>query len=94
MPIGRQSLNKQAFLGNLMKVYVVYREAFWTKMGYSGEIVSSGSTTDNPACESAPISISYDATTKKGTPVLIGFIGGRVEVPNSDIFGSFINGIS
>ena len=97
LPIGRQSLNKQAFLGNLVKVYVVYREAFWTKMGYSGEIVSSGSTTDNPACESAPISISYDATTKRGTPVLIGFIGGRTEVRHFfKIFGSFslINGIS
>ena len=82
LPIGRQTLCKQAFLGNLVKVYVVYREAFWTKMGYSGEIVSSGSKTDNPACESAPICISYDATTKKGTPVLIGFIGGQTDIRN------------
>ena len=63
-----------------MKVYVVYREAFWTKMGYSGEIVSSGSMTENSACESAPLSITYDATTKNGTPVLIGFIGGLPEL--------------
>ncbi len=76
LPIGRQSLYKTAFLGNLMKVYVVYRESFWTQAGYSGEIVSSGGRTDNPACEDGPLCITYDATTKKGTPVLIGFIGG------------------
>jgi monoamine oxidase len=60
-----------------MKVYIVYREPFWVQQGYSAEIVSSGGLTDNPGCESGPVAITMDATTKNGTPVIVGFVGGN-----------------
>ena len=75
MPVGRQSLLKNFFVGNLMKFYILYEESFWIEDGFSGEVVSSGGPSESRACENGPVSIIYDATTKSGTPALVAFSG-------------------
>ncbi len=73
----KRSLLRSMPLGNLMKVFILYKESFWLDAGFSGEVVSSGGPTGVEGCEAGPVSVLYDATTHKGTPALVGFIAGR-----------------
>ena len=56
---------------------MIYDEPFWLSSGYSGEVVSTGGNTAMSGCQTGPITIFYDATTYKETPVLVGFSAGR-----------------
>lgn len=73
----KQGLMRDMAIGNLMKIFVLYEEAFWLEDGFSGEVVSTGGPTDAPGCEAGPLTILYDATTSGGTPALVGFSAGR-----------------
>ncbi|MEQ2158612.1 hypothetical protein GOODEAATRI_014189 [Goodea atripinnis] len=44
--------------------------AFWKEKGFSGEIVA-GSSTHCPFC------VTFDATSPRGSPALVGFISGQ-----------------
>lgn len=48
----------------------VFLQAFWKENGFSGEIVT-GSSTDCPFCA------TFDATSPRGNPALVGFISGQ-----------------
>lgn len=48
----------------------VFLQAFWKEKGFSGEIVA-GSSTDCPFC------VTFDATSPRGNPALVGFISGQ-----------------
>ncbi|KAL0182329.1 hypothetical protein M9458_021704, partial [Cirrhinus mrigala] len=43
--------------------------AFWKEKGFSGEIVARPS-------EDCPLSVTFDATSPRGNPALVGFITG------------------
>ncbi len=44
-------------------------QAFWKEKGFSGEIVARPS-------EDCPLSVTFDATSPRGNPALVGFITG------------------
>ncbi|XP_076038910.1 putative flavin-containing monoamine oxidase A isoform X3 [Oratosquilla oratoria] len=67
-------------IGHLTKFIVIYRKAFWKDKGYSGEIVSNGGTSSLNGCTTGPISVTFDATSFKGTPAIVGFIAGRASI--------------
>ncbi len=73
----KRALLRSMPMGNLMKVFVLYKESFWLDDGFSGEVVSTGGETKTEGCESGPITVVYDATTHNKTPALVGFIAGR-----------------
>ncbi len=77
LPTAKRSLLKTSHMGNLMKFFLIYEEAFWLEAGFSGEVVSTGGPTDDPDCDFGPATIYYDATTMNGTPALIAFSAGR-----------------
>ena len=56
---------------------MLYKTSFWLEDGFSGEAVSYGGDTDVDGCEVGPVNVWYDATTDKGTPALVGLLGGR-----------------
>mmetsp|Transcript_918 Transcript_918/g.2055 ORF Transcript_918/g.2055 Transcript_918/m.2055 type:complete len:517 (+) Transcript_918:199-1749(+) len=66
LPSKKSHLYTQMTQGNLIKVFAVYKNAFWRERGLSGEIVSS----------TYPLSICYDDTTPGGKAALICFVGG------------------
>ena len=77
MPHARMSMLGNFNMGNLMKFYLVYETSFWLEDGFSGEVVSTGGPTGASGCDAGPATVFYDATTHKGTPVLIGFSAGK-----------------
>ncbi|XP_076039089.1 putative flavin-containing monoamine oxidase A isoform X6 [Oratosquilla oratoria] len=73
--------------GGIMKLFEVKDaaqelrlKAFWKDKGYSGEIVSNGGTSSLNGCTTGPISVTFDATSFKGTPAIVGFIAGRASI--------------
>eukprot|EP01087_Luapelamoeba_hula_P012377 TRINITY_DN3448_c0_g1_i1.p1 TRINITY_DN3448_c0_g1~~TRINITY_DN3448_c0_g1_i1.p1 ORF type:complete len:320 (+),score=56.26 TRINITY_DN3448_c0_g1_i1:635-1594(+) len=64
MPPMRDHLTQRVPMGCAIKVYILYKEAFWRQAGWSGEVLS----TDGPLC------LYYDATNYKGQPALVGFV--------------------
>jgi len=73
----KKALLRYSAVGNLIKVFVFYREAFWLKAEFSGEVVSDGGAFRLEGCKSGFASIFYDATTEGGTPALVGFAAVR-----------------
>lgn len=63
--------------GHLIKVILTYENAFWTEMGFSGEIVTNGGPSHTSGCTSGPLCIVFDATTNNNSPALLGLIGGN-----------------
>ncbi|XP_050976399.1 amine oxidase [flavin-containing] isoform X2 [Labeo rohita] len=69
LPAERQSLTHCLPIGHMMKFIVTYPTAFWKEKGFSGEIVARPS-------EDCPLSVTFDATSPRGNPALVGFITG------------------
>ncbi|XP_015256947.1 PREDICTED: probable flavin-containing monoamine oxidase A [Cyprinodon variegatus] len=70
LPSMREFLTQNMLVGHLIKFIVTYKTAFWKENGFSGEIVT-GSSTDCPFC------VTFDATSPRGNPALVGFISGQ-----------------
>ena len=70
-------LYENMIMANLTKIFVLFKTSFWLKDGFSGEVVSNGGQSLVESCEKGPVVIFFDATTKLGTPALVGFIGGK-----------------
>uniref|UniRef100_A0A3P9QF62 Amine oxidase n=1 Tax=Poecilia reticulata TaxID=8081 RepID=A0A3P9QF62_POERE len=70
LPSMREFLTQNMPVGHMMKFILTYQTAFWKEKGFSGEIVA-GSSTDCPFC------VTFDATSPRGNPALVGFISGR-----------------
>jgi monoamine oxidase len=89
LPIYKRNMLNSARMGNYMKFIVTYKENFWRRASYSGEVVSDGSIVflskenyeqewnekkfKNPYPSLGPIAIVYDGTTYDGWPALVGF---------------------
>ena len=58
-------------------------KAFWREDGFSGEVVSNGGPPKAAGTTTGPICIAYDATSAKGNPALVTFIGGEQQVEHS-----------
>ncbi|XP_047228580.1 probable flavin-containing monoamine oxidase A isoform X2 [Girardinichthys multiradiatus] len=70
LPSMREFLTQNMPVGHMMKFIVTYQTAFWKEKGFSGEIVA-GSSTHCPFC------VTFDATSPRGSPALVGFISGQ-----------------
>ena len=64
-------------MGVLIKFLAVYPKPYWKEIGYSGELVSSGGSTDSPIC------ITLDDSDGESF-ALVGFIGGKLAVQWAD----------
>ncbi|XP_067088236.1 amine oxidase [flavin-containing]-like, partial [Osmerus mordax] len=69
LPSQREHLTQNMAPGHLIKFIITYGTAFWRKKGFSGEIVAQPS-------EASPLCVTFDATTPRGSPALVGFIAG------------------
>ena len=76
LPLPQKRLYENMRMGNLTKIYIIYKTAFWLNKGFSGDYVGTGGPTLIPGCDRGPVVIFYDATTAKGLPVLVGFSAG------------------
>lgn len=67
------SFNKERMLFIFKAVHSLFfdltSQAFWKQRGFSGEIVARPS-------ENCPLSVTFDATSPRGSPALVGFITG------------------
>jgi len=77
LPERAQILMSSMPMGHLTKYICTYSKAFWRNKGFSGEIVSNGGPKLIDGCDSGPLGVVYDATTYKGSPALVGFLGGN-----------------
>ena len=73
----KRRLYENLIMANLTKTYVLFKTSFWLEEGFSGEVVSNGGPSLVESCEKGPVVIFFDATTRIGTPALVGFIGGK-----------------
>nr|XP_054600115.1 probable flavin-containing monoamine oxidase A [Nothobranchius furzeri]XP_054600116.1 probable flavin-containing monoamine oxidase A [Nothobranchius furzeri] len=71
LPSMREFLTQNMPVGHMMKFIITYQTAFWKEKGFSGEIVT-GSSSECPFC------ITYDATSPRGNPALVGFFAGHL----------------
>lgn len=69
LPAERQRLTQCAPVGHMLKFIITYPTAFWREKGFSGEIVARPS-------KDCPLSVTFDATSPRGNPALVGFIAG------------------
>nr|XP_022314617.1 probable flavin-containing monoamine oxidase A isoform X1 [Crassostrea virginica] len=76
LPSSRKELIKRMPAGDLTKVIVTYKEAFWRKAGISGEFVTNGGPSERPECDRGPLCIVYDGTSAKGNAAIVAFLGG------------------
>ncbi len=71
LPPARDQLTQRMFMGNVIKVIVLYSHPFWRTKGMSGEVIS----------EIGPISIAYDDTSHdNAAAALVGFIAGYAAI--------------
>ncbi len=80
MSNARKSIVRSFHMGNLAKVFVLYKESFWATRGFSGEVVATGgdsNDSDGRRQTAGPVTVFLDATTNKNTPALVGFIAGQ-----------------
>ena len=68
----KRLVNERAFMGNLAKVILLYKERYWKTRGFTGEFVSD--------CLDSPVMNCFDGSKLnwKGElqPALIVFVGG------------------
>ncbi|XP_061182075.1 amine oxidase [flavin-containing] A-like isoform X2 [Saccostrea echinata] len=76
LPFSRRELTKRMPAGDLTKIIVTYREAFWRKAGLSGEFVTNGGPSVSTECDRGPLCIVYDATSARGNAAIVAFLGG------------------
>nr|XP_002123175.1 probable flavin-containing monoamine oxidase A [Ciona intestinalis] len=72
LPYERSQLSMRMPMGHLIKCTLTYKSAFWKENGDSGEtafVVPSKSV--------GPLSVTFDATSHRGNPALVAFIGGE-----------------
>nr|CAB3263380.1 probable flavin-containing monoamine oxidase A [Phallusia mammillata] len=72
LPVDRRRLGDRMPVGHLIKFIATYKSAFWKNAGASGE-----TTTVLKPCSTGPLCVTMDATSFKGNPALVGFIGGE-----------------
>ena len=77
LPTPQQHLYENMKMGNLAKVFIIYKTPFWLKNGFSGEYVGKTSLTSLDERGGGPICVMYDATTEGGLPAIVGFVGGE-----------------
>ncbi|XP_013857909.1 probable flavin-containing monoamine oxidase A [Austrofundulus limnaeus] len=70
LPTMREFLTQNMPVGHMIKFIITYQTAFWKEKGFSGEIVA-GSSSNSPFC------VTFDATSPRGNPALVGFIAGQ-----------------
>lgn len=76
LPSSRRELMKRMPAGNLTKVIITYKEAFWRKAGISGEFVTNGGPSLSSECDRGPLCIVYDGTSAQGNAAIVAFLGG------------------
>ncbi|ESP04049.1 hypothetical protein LOTGIDRAFT_109903 [Lottia gigantea] len=76
LPSSKLEIVRHFQKGNMMKIIITYKEAFWREQGYSGEVVSNGGSSIISDCETGPICLVFDATTHNNNPALVVFISG------------------
>jgi monoamine oxidase len=65
LPQTRAQLSRRMPMGAAMKCFCVYKEPFWRKKGFSGQIVS----------DTSPVKVTFDCTDKEGDMgVLLTFV--------------------
>ncbi|HEY1559900.1 MAG TPA: FAD-dependent oxidoreductase [Caulobacteraceae bacterium] len=67
LPAARDGLHQRMPMGAIIKVIVAYREPFWRRLGYSGQVA-----TDDDA-----LGLVYDDVVEGSTPRLLCFFEGR-----------------
>ena len=77
LSIAKERLYNSMVMSNMTKTYTLFKTSFWLESGFSGEVVSNGGPTFTRGCQKGPVCIFFDATTKLGTPALVGFIAGQ-----------------
>lgn len=58
-------------------LHILYPQAFWREKGFSGEVLSYGGGKVERGCDAGPISATYDATTYRGHPAIVGFMASK-----------------
>lgn len=67
LPAARDGLHQRTPMGAIIKVIVAYREPFWRRLGFSGQV----------ATDDDVVGLVLDDTPDGATPVLLCFIEGR-----------------
>lgn len=67
---------------------MIYFQAFWRVDGFSGEIVSHGGKPRLEGLSSGPLQITFDSTSSKGSPALVGFYANGREWSNVEVSSS------
>ncbi|KAH9502345.1 hypothetical protein Btru_073507 [Bulinus truncatus] len=76
----RVDFMKRMPMGNMIKIIITYKQAFWRDKKFSGEIVSNGGLTEIKGCSRGPLCVAYDATSPNGCPALVAFMAGEPAV--------------
>ncbi|ELT92234.1 hypothetical protein CAPTEDRAFT_171408 [Capitella teleta] len=71
--------------GDITKVIVTYKDAFWRDNGFNGEAVTYGGPSIVDSCTKGPLCIIFDAMSGYDNPALVSFIGGQQQVDYSKI---------
>lgn len=80
LPLHKTNVLRSCRIGNYGKLIITYKEAFWRNKGFSGEVVSDGSTvilkneSDKEFPTRGPISAMFDASNYDDKPALIVFL--------------------
>jgi monoamine oxidase len=67
LPAARDGLHQRMSMGNIIKINIAYKEAFWRKLGFSGQVATDDDT----------LGIVMDDVQETGPAMLICFIEGR-----------------
>lgn len=80
LPMYKWNVLRSCRIGNYGKFVITYKTAFWREKGFSGEVVSDGSTVllksngEKEIPKYGPISCLFDGSDFEDRPALIGFI--------------------
>ncbi|KAK3595095.1 hypothetical protein CHS0354_002348 [Potamilus streckersoni] len=77
LPLSKREFIKRMPFSSMIKVIITYEQTFWRQAGQSGEVVTNGGESTSIECDKGPLCVVYDGTTCRGSPALIGFIGGQ-----------------
>ncbi|KAL3876065.1 hypothetical protein ACJMK2_033949 [Sinanodonta woodiana] len=77
LPLSKREFIKRMPFSSMIKVIITYEQTFWRQAGQSGEVVTNGGVSTSIECDKGPLCVVYDGTTCRGSPALIGFIGGQ-----------------
>jgi len=60
-------------------------QSFWRTVGFSGEAVTYGGSSIINGLDHGPLCIIFDGITSKGSPALVGFIGGQQQIQYASV---------